>query len=207
MINWIQSKFTNMSDNETNTILIAGLGNPGKEYAETRHNIGFMVVDEIAKKLGVEFTRLQSKAFVTKAEYQGTKLILVKPQTFMNNSGHAVSSLMRFYKLSREDLLVIYDDADLEYEVLRLRPDGSSGGHQGMNSIIQQLGSDQFARLRVGIDRPPGRMPTPKYVLQRFSTEQQDALPFVTDRASDAALMFVSEGILAAMNHYNQKPA
>ena len=207
MINWIQEKLTKMTDKDTTTFMIAGLGNPGKEYAQTRHNIGFMVVDQIAKKLGVEFTRLQNKAFVTKSEYQNSKVILVKPQTFMNNSGHAVSSLIRFYKLPLENLLVIFDDADLEYETLRLRPNGSSSGQQGMNSIIQQLGSDQFARLRVGLGRPPGRMPTPKYVLQRFSTEQQEALPFVIDRASDAALMFISEGVLAAMNRYNQKPA
>jgi PTH1 family peptidyl-tRNA hydrolase len=207
MINWIQNRLLNMTDKNTNTLLIAGLGNPGKKYADTRHNVGFMVVDAIAKRLEVEFSRLKSKAFVTPALYQGTKLILVKPQTFMNNSGHAVSALMRFYKLPLENLLVIYDDADLDFEVLRLRPNGSSSGQQGMTSIIQQLGSNQFARLRIGIGRPPGRMPTPKYVLQRFSSEQEEALPFVLDRAADAVLTFAAEGILPAMNRYNQKPA
>ncbi|MEN8241656.1 MAG: aminoacyl-tRNA hydrolase [Chloroflexota bacterium] len=186
--------------------MIAGLGNPGKQYADTRHNVGFMVIDTIARKLGVEFTRLKNKSFVTPASYQGKKLILVKPQTFMNNSGHAVSALMRFYKLPLENLLVIYDDADLDFEMLRMRPNGSSSGQKGMNSIIQQLGSNEIARLRIGIGRPPGRMPTPKYVLQRFSREQEDALPFVLERATDAVFTFTAEGILPAMNRFNQKP-
>jgi PTH1 family peptidyl-tRNA hydrolase len=206
MITWIKNKFNTMNEPDTTTIMIAGLGNPGKEYAETRHNMGFMVVSKIATRLGAEFTRLQNKAFVTKAVHGDQKLILVKPQTFMNNSGQAVSALMRFYKLPLENLLVIYDDVDLDYEVLRLRANGSSSGQKGMNSIIQQLGSDEIPRLRVGIGRPPGRMPTPKYVLQRFSKEQEEILPFVIDRAADAALDFVSLGIIEAMNRYNQKP-
>jgi PTH1 family peptidyl-tRNA hydrolase len=206
MINWLRKKTSSMNEPDNNTIMIAGLGNPGKEYAESRHNAGFMVVSTLAEKLGVEFTRLQNKAFVTKAEHQGKKLILVKPQTYMNNSGQAVSALMRFYKLPLENLLVVYDDVDLDYEVLRMRANGSSSGQKGMNSIIQQLGSDEIPRLRVGVGRPPGRMPTPKYVLQRFSKEQEEALPFVIDRAVDAVLDFVTMGIIEAMNRHNQKP-
>ena len=206
MINWIQNRIGRMNQSVHSTIMIAGLGNPGKEYAETRHNIGFMVLTRLSEKLGVEFTRLQNKAFVTKAEYNGQKLILVKPQTFMNNSGQAVSALMRFYKLPLENLLVIYDDVDLDFEVLRLRANGSSSGQKGMNSIIQQLGSEEIPRLRVGIGRPPGSMPTPNYVLQRFSKGQEEVLPFVIDRAVDAALDFVSLGIIEAMNRHNQKP-
>jgi PTH1 family peptidyl-tRNA hydrolase len=206
MISWIQNKFNKMNESNRDTIMIAGLGNPGKQYAETRHNIGFMVINQLAERLGVEFTRLQSKALVTRAGYQERKLILVKPQTYMNNSGHAVASLMRFYKLPLENLLVVYDDVDLDFEVLRLRASGSSSGQKGMNSIIQQLGSDEIPRLRVGIGRPPGRMPTPNYVLQRFSKEQEEILPIVLERAADSVLDFISLGITEAMNRHNQKP-
>jgi PTH1 family peptidyl-tRNA hydrolase len=206
MITWFRNKFGSMNESDNNTIMIAGLGNPGKEYADSRHNIGFMVVNKLSEKLGEEFSRLQNKAFVTKAEYQGKKLILVKPQTYMNNSGQAVSALIRFYKLPLENLLVVYDDVDLDFEMLRMRASGSSSGQKGMNSIIRQLGSEEIPRLRVGVGRPPGRMPTPKYVLQRFSKEQEEALPFVIDRAVDAALDFVTLGIIEAMNRHNQKP-
>jgi PTH1 family peptidyl-tRNA hydrolase len=207
MINWIQSKLTKMDQTDTRTFMIAGIGNPGKQYADTRHNIGFMVLNSLAGKLGVEFTRLKNKAFVTDTTFRENKLILVKPQTFMNNSGQAVSALMRFYKLPLENLLVVYDDVDLDFEVLRLRANGSSSGQKGMNSIIQQMGSDEIPRLRVGIGRPPGRMPTPNYVLQRFSKEQEEILPFVIDRAVDAVLDYVTLGIIEAMNRHNQKPA
>ena len=189
-----------------NTYLIAGLGNPGKEYAETRHNIGFMVVDEIASRLGIEFSRMQSKAMVTDGRYKGHKVILVKPRTFMNNSGQAVSALVRFYKIPLDNLLVVYDDVDLDFEVLRMRPNGTSSGQKGMQSIIQQLGTEEFPRLRVGIGRPPGKMPTPAYVLQKFGNQEQDILPFVLRKAADAALTFIDEDIITAMNNFNQKP-
>jgi len=185
--------------------LIAGLGNPGKQYAETRHNIGFIVVDQLAEKLGVEFRRMQSNAMVTKARYQDHRLILAKPRTYMNNSGQAVGALARFYKVPMENVLVIYDDADLDFEVLRLRPDGSSSGQKGMNSVINSLGTDKIPRLRIGIGRPPGRMPTPDYVLRPFSPEEQSVLPFITDRAVDAVLDFIENDIYSAMNKYNQK--
>ncbi len=189
-----------------NTYLIAGLGNPGKEYAETRHNIGFMAVDEIASRLGIEFSRMQSKAMVTDGRYKGHKVILVKPRTFMNNSGQAVSALVRFYKIPLDNLLVVYDDVDLDFEVLRMRPNGTSSGQKGMQSIIQQLGTEEFPRLRVGIGRPAGKMPTPAYVLQKFGNQEQDILPFVLRKAADAALTFIDEGIITAMNNFNQKP-
>jgi len=187
------------------TFLIIGLGNPGKEYRNNRHNVGFMVVDEIAKKLGLEFTRVQSKALFTKGNYYDNHIILAKPRTSMNLSGQSVGSLVRFFKLPLKNLLIVFDDADLSLEILRLRPEGGSSGHQGMNSITQSLGTQDFPRLRVGIGRPPGKTSTPNYVLQNFSKEEQEALPFVLDRASNAALTFISEGIVAAMNEYNQK--
>lgn len=187
------------------TYLIAGLGNPGREYQHNRHNIGFMVADQIAKELGVEFTRMQNNAMVTKGSHAGKTVVLVRPRTYMNESGRAVSALLRFYDIPLHNLLVIYDDVDLPFETLRLRAGGGSSGQKGMQSVIQHLGTQEFARLRVGIDRPPGRMKTPDYVLQDFSARQQETLPWVLDRAAKAALKFVDGGIVAAMNEFNQE--
>ena len=189
-----------------NTYLLIGLGNPGRDFEMNRHNIGFMVISHIAKKIGLEFSRVKSNALITDGHYQGHKVILAKPRTFMNLSGQAVQSLLKFYKIPLENLLLIYDDADLEFETLRLRPEGGSAGQKGVKSVIQHLGTENFPRLRVGLGRPPGKMSTPKYVLQDFSKEQQSILPFVLDRAADAAFAFITEGIDAAMNKYNQKP-
>lgn len=193
-----------MSPDNVFPFLLAGLGNPGPEYKLNRHNVGFMAVDEIAGRLGVKFTRLQSQALVTKGEQDGRKLILVKPRTYMNLSGNALAALVRFYKIPQENILVIYDDVDLPFETLRLRPDGGSAGHKGMRSIIERLGSQEFPRLRIGVGRPKGRMATPDHVLQDFSRQEQDALPFVLGRAADAALAFVTQGVERAMNEYNQ---
>lgn len=183
--------------------LIVGLGNPGRQYAATRHNIGFMTVDRIAARLGVSFSRLESKALVTKGETQGRRVVLAKPQTFMNLSGQAVGALVRFYKVSLENLLVIYDDVDLPLDALRLRPSGGSAGQKGMASIIERLGTQDFPRLRVGIGRPPGRMDAADYVLQEFSRQEAEFLSVLLDRAADAALTFVTDGLQAAMNQYN----
>lgn len=186
------------------TYLIVGLGNPGRDYQRNRHNIGFMLTDELAERLGTKFRRMKHKALLTSTRYKGAKIILAKPQAYMNNSGQAVSTLVRFYKIPLTNLLVAYDDVDLPFETIRLRPSGGSAGQKGMKSIIRQLGSQDFPRLRLGIGRPPGRMSTPDYVLQDFSQQESDVLPFVLDRAADAALTFISEGIEAAMTKYNQ---
>jgi len=183
--------------------LIVGLGNPGREYRANRHNVGFMMVDRLAGRLGVTFTRLESRALVTKSEYQGHKLVLAKPQTFMNLSGQPVNALVRFYKVSLENLLVVYDDVDLPFSTLRLRPEGGSAGHKGMVSIIEKLGTQDFPRMRLGIGRPPGRMEAAGYVLQDFSGEDAEFLPATLDRAVDALLTFITEGIVTAMNKFN----
>ncbi|MDA1330125.1 MAG: aminoacyl-tRNA hydrolase [Chloroflexi bacterium] len=183
--------------------LIIGLGNPGPDFKENRHNVGFMVLDQLADQLGERFGRVQAESLVASARHSGERLVLAKPRTFMNPSGRAVSALARFYKVMPEHILVIYDDADLPFESLRMRPGGGAAGQKGMRSIIQSLGTQDFPRLRVGIGRPPGRMRTPDYVLQDFSKQQREVLPFVLRRAADAALTFVSEGIDAAMNEYN----
>jgi PTH1 family peptidyl-tRNA hydrolase len=183
--------------------LITGLGNPGREYRENRHNAGFMVLDRLAVRLGTTFTRLESKALVTKADYQGQRLVLAKPQTYMNLSGTSVSSLLGFYKIPIENLLVAYDDVDLPLGTLRIRPDGGSAGQKGMVSIIERLGTDNFARLRVGIGRPPGQKDAATYVLENFSSQELEFLSPVIDRATDAVLSFVALGLNAAMNKYN----
>jgi PTH1 family peptidyl-tRNA hydrolase len=183
--------------------LIIGLGNPGREYQNNRHNVGFMVLEEIARKLDIKFSRVQSNALVTKGEYSAHRIILAKPRTYMNNSGQPVRSLVRFYKIPLGNLMIVFDDADLPFDTIRLRSEGGSSGQKGMESIIQNLGAQDFNRLRVGIGRPPGRMSTPDYVLQDFNKEEREILPMLLDKASEAVLMCVAEGIIPAMNVYN----
>jgi len=183
--------------------LIVGLGNPGREYRNNRHNIGFMVLDHLAGKLGTTFSRLESKALVTKSVIQERRLILAKPQTYMNDSGQAAGILARYYKVPLNQILITFDDVDLPFDTLRLRPGGGSGGQKGMKSIIEKLGTDEFARLRLGIGRPPGRMDAAAYVLQDFSAPEAGILPQVLDRAVEAILEFVLYGLEQAMNKYN----
>jgi PTH1 family peptidyl-tRNA hydrolase len=185
--------------------LLVGLGNPGRDYRETRHNVGFMLIDRLAVRLDIRFTRLQSKALVASAIYQEFKLILAKPQTFMNLSGQAVQGLLRFYKLPLENLLVAHDDLDLITGTIRIRPDGGSAGQKGMASIIERLGTDEFPRLRLGIGHPAGKMDPADYVLQDFSNEERLVISETLDRAADAVLTFVREGLEAAMSRYNAK--
>ena len=191
---------------KTKPYLIVGLGNPGREYRTSRHNVGFMVLDRLAEELETSFTRVKMNAMVTAVRWKGERLILIKPQTFMNLSGQAVSSFNRFYKLPLENMLVVYDDVDLPFEALRLKPDGGDAGQKGVGSIIQQLGTKEFPRLRVGIDRPPGRTPVSDYVLQDFSRDEKENLPFVLDRAALAARHFIEHGLNSAMTRFNQQP-
>jgi PTH1 family peptidyl-tRNA hydrolase len=188
--------------------LIVGLGNPGPEYRDNRHNAGFMLVSRLAERLGTTFARLESKALVAKAHYQpegseSLRIILAKPQTYMNLSGQAVASLVRFYKLPLEHLLVVHDDVDLPFGTLRLRPGGGSGGQKGVESIIQFLGTQEFPRLRMGVDRPTGRMEAGDYVLQDFPESEASFLPAILNQGADAALEFVINGLESAMNCYN----
>lgn len=183
--------------------LIAGLGNPGREYQKNRHNVGFMFLNGFAERLGLSFGRVEMKALVAKGKLDGTSLILAKPQTFMNLSGQAVGSLMRYYKIPLENLLVVYDDVDLPFGTLRLRPGGGSGGHNGMRSIIQTLGSQGYPRLRIGVNRPPGRMEAADYVLQDFSAAEADMLGEILTRANEAVTLLIQEGLDAAMNFAN----
>ncbi len=184
--------------------LIIGLGNPGRQYRQNRHNVGFMTIDRLAQRLGVTFTRLESKALVTKSDYHNHSLVLAKPQTYMNAAGQAVGSLVRFYKVPLEQLMIVYDDVDLPFGVLRLRPDGGSAGQKGMVSIIEQLGTQIFPRLRIGIGRPPGRMEAAAYVLQNFSSQDNELLYQILDQAVEAILLFITDGLAATMNQYNR---
>ena len=187
----------------TETYLIIGLGNPGREYRETRHNIGFMLVDRLAVKLNARFTRLQSKALVASTTDNERKIILAKPQTFMNLSGQSVQGLVHFYKLPLTNLLVAHDDLDLPPGTIRIRPDGGSAGQKGMSSILERFGTDEFPRLRMGVGRPPGQMAAPDYVLQDFSKGEMPTISETLDRAVEAVLTFVTEGLEMAMNKYN----
>jgi peptidyl-tRNA hydrolase, PTH1 family len=187
----------------TETFLIIGLGNPGREYRETRHNVGFMLLDRLTVKLNARFTRLQSKALVASANYRERRIILAKPQTFMNLSGQSVQGLIHFYKLPLENLLVAHDDLDLPVGTIRIRPDGGSAGQKGMTSILERLGTNEFARIRLGIGHPPGQMQAPDYVLQEFSNADLTVISETLNRAAEAALTWVTDGLEMAMNKFN----
>ena len=185
-------------------VLIVGLGNPGREYALHRHNVGFRVLDALARDQGLTFVRnKEARARVAEGRIAGREVILAKPQTFMNLSGKAVARLSRLYGIPPQRLLVVYDDLDLPLGRLRLRPQGGSGGHKGMRSIIDLLGSQSFPRLRVGIGRPPGGMEAADYVLQPFDPKEQPLVEAVVERVVAAVLSWLEEGIEAAMERYN----
>jgi PTH1 family peptidyl-tRNA hydrolase len=183
--------------------LIVGLGNPGRQYRSTRHNIGFMQIDYLADRLGINLTRVQSKALIASTVYDDRKIILVKPQTFMNLSGQAVVSLIQFYKIPFDHLLVIHDDLDLPLGTIRIRPEGGSAGQKGLQSIIDRLGTQSFPRLRLGIGRPPGRMDAADYVLEDFLPDEKEMLKIVLEKGSEAILRFVSDGLVKTMNLHN----
>jgi len=182
------------------TFLLVGLGNPGREYKDNRHNVGFMLVDRLSVLLDARMNRLQARALVASATYQGRKIILAKPQTYMNLSGQSVGGLARFYKLPLENVMVAHDDLDLPFGVIRIRPGGGAGGQKGVASAIERLGSKDFRRLRIGIGRPPGRMAPADYVLQDFPQADLVTLSETLGRAAEAALVFVTDGLETAMN-------
>jgi PTH1 family peptidyl-tRNA hydrolase len=187
----------------TENYLIIGLGNPGREYKDNRHNIGFMLIDRLAVRLNARGLKLQSKAIVISALHEERKLILAKPQTYMNLSGQSVQGLLHFYKIPPENLIVAHDDLDLPLGTIRIRPGGGAGGQRGMASTIERLGTQDFPRLRLGIGRPPGRMDAADYVLQDFSRADLLIVSEILDRAADAVLTFVTNGLDKAMNKFN----
>lgn len=192
--------------------MIVGLGNPGPEYSRNRHNIGFQVVELLAERHHLRLDKTQKRARVGVGDIrlptgQSERVLLARPLTFMNAAGEAVGPLVAFYKIQPLDILVVSDDLDLPQGRLRLRAGGSSGGQKGVQSIIQHLHTDGFARLRVGIGRPPGRMDPADYVLQNFSAADEAEMAFVRDRAVAAVEVWLAQGIEAAMNQYNANGA
>lgn len=180
---------------------IVGLGNPGNQYAGTRHNIGFMVVDRLAQQYGAAAPKSRFKSLVTEITIGSEKTVLLKPQTYMNLSGDAVRLMGAWYKLYADEILIVLDELDLPFGTLRLRERGSAGGHNGLSSVIQQLGTSEFPRLRVGIGR--GRSSAIAQVLSKFSVDEQRELPFVIGDAVDACILWVQEGAVATMNSVN----
>lgn len=186
--------------------LIVGLGNPGPEYDRTRHNVGFEVVDSLARRFAPgEIARAKFHALLLDATIAGEKTILAKPTTYMNLSGNAVGEICRFYKLEpATDLLVIVDDVALDCGLIRMRADGSGGGHNGLGDIEQKLSSQKWARLRVGVGAP-GPVPQKDYVLGKFRPDQRDAVDQSLDDAVDAVVCWVKSGVLETMNRFNKK--
>jgi PTH1 family peptidyl-tRNA hydrolase len=187
--------------------VIVGLGNPGVQYAPTRHNCGFRVAERLAERFGWAWQSTRERALVAQGNAEGTKIVLIKPQTYMNDSGMAVGAFVRFFKLSPEDLLVICDDLDLPVGRVRLRERGSAGGQRGVDSIITHLGTNAFARLRVGIGRPADpRQAVVDYVLGIPPAEERTTLGEAEARAAEAALVWAREGPQAVMNRFNADP-
>ncbi|MBR6307238.1 MAG: aminoacyl-tRNA hydrolase [Lachnospiraceae bacterium] len=187
-------------------IIIAGLGNPGKDYAGTRHNAGFMTIDALASKYGIDVGEKKHKALIGKGAIEGHKVILAKPQTFMNNSGESLRELVDYYKPDIEtEVIVIYDDITLDVGGIRVRKKGSAGGHNGMKSIIAHLGTTDFQRVRVGIGEKPPRMDLADWVLGHFHKEDMEPLKDAIDEACTATLMIMNGATDEAMNKYNRK--
>ncbi|OHB57317.1 MAG: aminoacyl-tRNA hydrolase [Planctomycetes bacterium RBG_13_44_8b] len=184
--------------------LIAGLGNPGTEYKGTRHNVGFEVIDLLAKKLNVEMDREKFSAAFGQVEFEDKKLILLKPLMFMNNSGQVIVAVVNFYKLAAGDVLVITDDMALEPGMLRLRAAGSAGGHNGLSDIIEKLGTDEFGRLRIGIGSR-GQATGVDYVLSKPLEGEREQIDKAVSEATDAAMLWVTEGIETVMNKFNRR--
>jgi PTH1 family peptidyl-tRNA hydrolase len=181
--------------------LIAGLGNPGRRYAGTRHNVGFDVIDVLAERHGVSWESAPADALM--GRWRAAGVLLVKPLTFMNLSGHAVGELLRYFKIELPDLLVVVDEVQLELGRLRARPNGTAGGHNGLRSLIEQLGSEQFARLRLGVGRGDARRDLADHVLAQFDASERETVTAMITRGADAVESFVADGIEAVMNRFN----
>jgi len=181
----------------------ACLGNPGKKYIKNRHNIEFMVIDQLAQVLSIPLQRVKFKAITGTGKFKGRRVILAKPQTYMNASGESVGALSRYFKVPLNQLMVVHDDLDIPFGSLRIRPMGGTSGQKGMKSIVEKLGSQDFPRMRIGIGRPPGRMDPADYVLQNFKNDELATRDEVLDSATAAIKLFILEGLDKAMNTFN----
>ena len=185
--------------------LIAGLGNPTREYEKTRHNVGFEAIDILADKAGTTVTEKKHKALYGKGYIGGQKVILAKPQTYMNLSGESIREIADFYKIEPDNIIILCDDINLSEGQLRIRLKGSAGGHNGLKNIISHLGTQEFPRIRIGVGEKPRGMDLADYVLGRFPKEQQAVMEEAYRDAAEAACMMIEDGADAAMNHYNRK--
>jgi PTH1 family peptidyl-tRNA hydrolase len=180
--------------------LIVGLGNPGPSYAGNRHNVGFMVLDELARRVGGRFTSHKAGADLLEGRLAGLRVIMARPRSFMNISGPAVAGTARYFKIPATDVVVVHDDLDLDYGVLKVKRGGGEGGHNGLRSISACLGSKDYLRVRFGIGRPPGRMDPADFVLRDFSPVQRRELDLLVDRCADAVEQLIAQGLAATQN-------
>lgn len=183
--------------------IIVGLGNPGKQYAATRHNIGFHVIDELSKRLDIPLTQSKFNGMYGIGHVGTEKVMLLKPLTYMNLSGECIVPMMDYYEVNDDEIVVIYDDLDLQVGKLRLRQKGSAGGHNGIKSIIQHLGSQEFNRIRIGVDRPKNGMKVPDYVLSNFSEDEKIEMIHAVKNSANACEDWVTKKFLDVMNTYN----
>ena len=185
--------------------IIVGLGNPGREYAGTRHNIGFDVITRLSDDYNIPLDFKKHKALCGRGCIEGEKVLLAQPQTFMNLSGESVRELMDYYKISNEEIIIVYDDISLDVGQLRVRPKGSAGGHNGIKSIIQHMGTQEFPRVRVGVGDKPRGWDLADYVLGHFSAEEEKEVREALGRAADACKKIITDGVEEAMNEFNRK--
>jgi PTH1 family peptidyl-tRNA hydrolase len=187
--------------------LLVGLGNPGRRYEGTRHNLGFLIIDQIARQLQISVQKKLCDTLVGEGSRDGEQVLLIKPQTYMNRSGQSVKCLLDHLGVTAEDLVVIHDDLDLAFGRIRIRPSGGAGGHRGILSIMETLTGGQFYRVRVGIGRPPAEVVAVDFVLERFTPQEADQLSQVVSRAAEAVDCLLREGGLRAMEQFNRAPS
>ncbi|MBR4109141.1 MAG: aminoacyl-tRNA hydrolase [Oscillospiraceae bacterium] len=193
-----------MFGKSSDTWLIVGLGNPGKEYARTRHNAGFRAIDYLAESLGCKIDKLKFQGLYGQTTYRGKKLLLLKPQTFMNNSGHSALQLSAYFHIPPQKIIVLFDDISLEPGRLRIRAEGSAGGHNGIKSIISELGSQDFPRVKIGVGaKPHPEQDLADWVLSNFSANEEKALSAALEKAGEAALCIIEKGVPESANRFN----
>lgn len=199
-------RFRNQEAKGQEFYCIVGLGNPGRQYEETKHNVGFKVIDRLGEKYDIKVDKFKNKAFVGDGVIRNKRVLLVKPQTFMNLSGESVREIVNFYKIPQERFVVIFDDTSLPCGSVRIREKGSHGGHNGIRNIIDQMGTDQFYRIKVGIGEKPSGWDLADYVLAKFNPDDLPAMEEGMDKAVKGVELMLSRGITEAMNRVNQKP-
>jgi PTH1 family peptidyl-tRNA hydrolase len=187
-------------------ILVAGLGNPGSEYASTKHNLGYLTVDEIGKRTGIDLKKKKFRGLYGEGALNNDKLILLKPETYMNRSGESVSSAASFYNIPAENIIIIHDELDLPAGTVRIKAGGGSAGHKGITSVMNELGSGDFIRIRIGIGKPEQKSGTVSHVLSKFKKGESELLRESVFRAADAVWEIIQHGLQKAMNKFNVRP-